>query len=185
MPNRGDCQSILGLAREVAVACNSQLKVPEFSVKTDEAVSSPSVRIEDPALSSLYSARRLELGLLKSTPIWMQRRLLAMGIRPIHIAVDITNYVMLEMGQPLHAFNADAVEGAICVRESKENESVVTLDEQNRRLPNQTTVIADEKSVLAIAGVMGGASSEVKPGTQSIILGVWPVLIKQWFVEKR
>lgn len=168
LPNRGDCQSILGLAREISVILRQPLKWESPSTRSGAA---DGVEIVAKDVCSAYTAQTLNNITQNTTPVWMQRRLMAMGIRPISIAVDITNYVMLELGQPLHAFDADKVDSnGIIVRYSKPNESCNTLDGQSRQLPEQTLVIADQKQVLAIAGVMGGKDSEVTPSTTNIIL---------------
>ena len=186
LPNRGDCQNIVGVAREISVILKTPLKwtpkVPEpldsspkrsLSLSKCEGPDGTSipVGINAPDACAAYTARRLSNIKQNRTPVWMQRRLMAMGIRPISIAVDITNYVMLELGQPLHAFDARKIAtDGLCVRYSAAGESCTTLDGQKRSLPEQTLVIADSEQVLAIAGVMGGKSSEVTADTTDIIL---------------
>jgi phenylalanyl-tRNA synthetase beta chain len=174
-PNRSDCLSMLGVAYEVAALTGYPLELPDPSKdlydtveKTAELVS---VSISDPELCSLYTARYIKGVTIGASPLWMQNRLIAAGIRPINNIVDITNYVMLEYGQPLHAFDAAKVaKGQIDVRLAKAGEVIVTLDDQERKLEPHMLVIADADKAIALAGVMGGANSEVTAATTDIIL---------------
>ena len=172
-PNRPDCLSIIGIAREVAALTGQGLHLPE--VRYDEAAypidQQISVEIVAPDLCPRYCAS-LVIGVkMADSPRWMQQRLLACGMRPINNIVDVTNYVMLEYGQPLHAFDYHKIKGKkIIVRRATSSEAIVTLDEGKRALSEDILVIADEERAVAIAGVMGGADSEVTEQTTSILL---------------
>jgi phenylalanyl-tRNA synthetase beta chain len=172
-PNRPDCLSIVGIAREVAALTGRGLHLPEVEL---EETASPvdrqiSVEIVAPDLCPRYCASLITGVKVAESPRWMQQRLLKCGMRPINNIVDITNYVMLEYGQPLHAFDYHQIKGRkIIVRRATEGETMITLDGVERLLSQDMLVIADEKQAVAIAGVMGGADSEVTPGTTSILL---------------
>lgn len=174
-PNRSDCLSMLGVAYEVAALTGYPLNLPEPRKDLYSAVEKTAdyvkVSISDPELCSLYTARYIKGVKVGTSPQWLQNRLIAAGIRPINNIVDITNYVMLEYGQPLHAFDADKVAGGrIDVRMARAGEVLVTLDDQERKLESHMLVIADEQKAIALAGVMGGANSEVTGDTINIIL---------------
>ncbi len=172
-PNRPDCLSIIGIAREVAALTGQGLPLPEIEYKEaalpiDQQVS---VEIVAPDLCSRYCASLITGVKVAESPQWMQQRLLKCGMRPINNIVDITNYVMLEYGQPLHAFDYHQIEGKkIIVRRAKGSETILTLDGMERRLSQDMLVIADEERAVGIAGIMGGADSEVAPETTSILL---------------
>ncbi len=172
-PNRPDCLSVIGIAREVAALTGQSLHLPEVSYEEsalpiDQQIS---IEIADPELCPRYDASLITGVKVAESPRWIQQRLLACGMRPINNIVDITNYVMLEYGQPLHAFNYTQIRGKrIIVRRATGDESIVTLDGIERDLSRDMLVIADEKRAVAIAGVMGGADSEVTPQTTSILL---------------
>ncbi|MBI3040476.1 MAG: phenylalanine--tRNA ligase subunit beta [Chloroflexi bacterium] len=177
-PNRPDCLSVIGIAREVAALTGQSLHLPE--VATDliggEEVASLieqqiAVAISAPDLCSRYCASLITGVKVAESPRWMQQRLLAGGMRPINNIVDVTNYVMLEYGQPLHAFDYDRIRGKrIIVRRATRGESLVSLDGVERVLSGDMLVIADGERPVAIAGVMGGANSEVTGETTSIVL---------------
>jgi phenylalanyl-tRNA synthetase beta chain len=170
-PNRGDCMGMIGLAREVAALVGSELNVPEITVPSRDVESKVSVRIEDPHGCPRYVARFVDGIKTGASPSWMQARLVRLGVRPVSVVVDITNYVMLETGQPLHAFDAPGIpEHAIVVRRAREGESLRTLDEQTRTLHPDDLVIADRSKPIALAGVMGGADTEVSEETDTVIL---------------
>jgi len=174
-PNRSDCLSMLGVAYEVAALTGRPLVLPEPSkdlYSTAERTSDHiSVTISAEEQCSLYTARYIKGVKIAPAPQWIQNRLIAAGIRPISNIVDITNYVMLEYGQPLHAFDAAKVAGGrIDVRLAKPGEMLVTLDDQERKLEPQMLVIADAEKAIGLAGVMGGANSEVTADTTDIIL---------------
>ncbi|TFE28099.1 phenylalanine--tRNA ligase subunit beta [Cohnella luojiensis] len=174
-PNRSDCLSMLGVAYEVAALTGRPLELPDpgkdLYPTTDRTSDHLSVSISATEQCSLYSARYIKGVKVASAPQWIQNRLIAAGIRPINNVVDITNYVMLEYGQPLHAFDAAKVAGGrIDVRLAKPGEVLVTLDGQERKLEPQMLVIVDADKAIALAGVMGGANSEVTLETTDIIL---------------
>lgn len=172
--NRPDCFSIVGLARETAVTLGTDFKKPEITVKEEgegKASDFVSVSIRNSELCSRYAARTVTDVNIQPSPEWMQRRLAAAGMRPINNIVDITNYVMLEMGQPMHAFDLKCVDGGnIIVRSAQDGETITTLDGQKRMLDSSMLVIADENKPVAIAGVMGGANSEVTSESKMILL---------------
>lgn len=172
-PNRPDCLSVIGIAREVAALTGQNVNLAEISY--EEAAASidgqVSVEILDTDLCPRYCASLVTGIKVGESPPWLQQRLLACGMRPISNIVDITNYVMLEYGQPLHAFDYDLIRGQrIVVRRAKEGEVIVSLDGVERVLSSSMLVIADAERAVAIAGVMGGANSEVAPETTSILL---------------
>lgn len=187
--NRPDCLSILGIARETAVTLGKELKLPSFfdvqglanhdhekfsnigELTAACQSSGVSIEIKDPNLCSRYVGRVIRNVKIRPSPKWMRNRLRAAGIRPINNIVDVTNYVMLELGQPMHAFDFDKIEGKkIIVRRAKEGEVLTTLDGQQRTLTSDMLVIADADKPVAIAGIMGGANSEVSDNTTTILL---------------
>ncbi|MEE8469709.1 MAG: phenylalanine--tRNA ligase subunit beta, partial [Dehalococcoidia bacterium] len=172
-PNRPDCLSVIGIAREVAALTGQAAHVPDISY--DEGSSAiedlASVEILDPDLCPRYCASLITDVKVGPSPPWMQQRLLACGMRPINNIVDITNYVMLEYGQPLHAFDYEQIKGKkVIVRRARNDESLFTLDGVKRALNCDMLAIADEKDPIALAGVMGGGDSEVIDTTTSILL---------------
>ena len=170
-PNRSDCLSIRGIAREVGVL--NSLVVQEPEIRAVEAAHSevPGVAVRAPEGCPKYLGRILKnVDLSRPTPLWMQEKLRRCGLRSIDPAVDVTNYVMLELGQPMHAFDRDEIEGGIVVRMAAENEKLVLLDGQEVELTTDTLVIADHVKPIAIAGVMGGEHSGVSPKTRDLIL---------------
>ncbi len=170
--NRPDCLSIIGLAREAAATLGTVVKYPEIEIK--EALADDygiKVRIKDTQGCERYVARVIKDIEIKPSPLWMQQRLMRAGVRPINNVVDITNYVMLEYGQPLHAFDLDYItDNEIIVKRASTGEVFRTLDGVERVLDNTMTMIADGKKALAIAGVMGGEESEVTPATKTVLL---------------
>jgi phenylalanyl-tRNA synthetase beta chain len=171
-PNRPDCMGMIGVGREVAALLGGALRMPDASLPPHLAGSSPVVlEVMDPSGCTRYVARYIEgLGVARS-PSWMAARLLACGVRPISNVVDVTNYVMLETGHPLHAFDAAKVEDAhVIVRRAVEGERLTTLDGVDRALDVHDLLIADPAGPLGLAGVMGGESSEVSGSTSAIIL---------------
>jgi phenylalanyl-tRNA synthetase beta chain len=171
--HRGDLSSIIGIAREVAALTGSPLRIPqpklhEQGTPTEQMVK---VTIEAPDLCPRYTARIISDVKLGPSPSWMGRRLLAAGMRPINNVVDITNYVMLEIGQPLHGFDYELVpEQHIIVRRAHEGEVMTTLDDVKRKLTPDMLLITDPEGPTAIAGVMGGAVSEINDKTTTILL---------------
>ncbi len=172
-PNRGDCLSVAGAAREISALFNATLKLPSPppSQNISETDQSLRVVIQNPELCSRYSARILTGIKIKPSPLWMQNRLISAGMRPINNVVDVTNYVMLELGQPLHAFDLNSLDGTtVNIRKANQNETITTLDDTERILNSDMLVIADSSHPIAIAGVMGGKDSEVSDRTRNIIL---------------
>jgi phenylalanyl-tRNA synthetase beta chain len=172
-PNRPDCLSVIGIAREVAALTGQKIRLAEVSYREVEAPVAQQVAVEivAPDLCPRYCATLIKGVKIAESPSWMQQRLLASGMRPINNIVDITNYVMLEYGQPLHAFDYERIRGKkIIVRRAKSGERVFTLDGAERELSPDMLVIADAEWAVAVAGVMGGANSEVADSTTSILL---------------
>lgn len=172
-PNRPDCLCMIGVAREIGAITGKKIRRTTVSVKEVPPATASRVQVEiiDPELCPRYVARLITGVKIGPSPAWMQSRLEKAGIRSINNVVDITNYVMLETGQPLHAFDHDRVaESRIIVRRAKKGEMMVTLDGVSRQLNEEMLVIADPKGPVALAGVMGGAFSEVSPVTKNILL---------------
>ncbi len=172
-PNRGDWLSVRGIAREAAAALDVPLRhaLPPLPEENADARRWAGVRVTHPELCPRYCGKVIRNVTLGPSPDWMQRRLLASGMRPINVVVDVTNYVMLELGQPLHAFDYDAISnGQVVVRPATEGEVLRTLDGTDRALTAGMLVIADESRPLALAGIMGGADSEVTAETRHIFL---------------
>ena len=171
--NRGDCLSMIGVARELAADEDKPLKLPSFGMQAEgpDVGELVSVEIVDADLCFRYAAIVIQGITVGPSPEWMQKRLMAAGMRPINNIVDVTNYVMLETGQPLHAFDYDLIEGqTIVVRRARQGETIVTLDGQERKLTPDMLAICDKVKPVAIAGVMGGAKSEVSASTKRILL---------------
>ncbi|MCP8617064.1 phenylalanine--tRNA ligase subunit beta [Salirhabdus salicampi] len=172
-PNRSDCLSMIGTAYEVAAILGRDIRLPEVVVEREDTQTKDyvDVKVEEPALSPYYGAFVIQDVNIGPSPQWMQNRLIAAGIRPINNVVDITNYVLLEYGQPLHAFDYDRFgTKEVVVRTASEKEQIVTLDDANRTLDANHLVITNGVEPVAIAGVMGGANSEVYEGTKNILL---------------
>lgn len=170
--NRPDCLSVMGMAREIAVTTEKTWSMPEISVVpgVGSIEQELQVEVEDAHLCPRYLARVVKDIEIKPSPRWMRRRLAAAGVRPINNIVDITNYVMLELGQPMHAFDLDQVEGRkIIVRPARPDETLVTLDDKHRNLTTDMLVIADVNKPIALAGVMGGANTEITDETNQIV----------------
>lgn len=174
-PNRPDCLSIEGLGRETAVSLGKEFKNPrknidELKIEDKKEIEGLTVDIEAPDLCYRYIARVVKNVKIGPSPDWIKRRLKACGVRSINNIVDITNYVMLEMGQPMHAFDINSIEGKhITVRRAKNGEKITTLDEEERVLNEDNLVIADRKKAVAIAGVMGGMNSEIENNTKTVV----------------
>jgi phenylalanyl-tRNA synthetase beta chain len=172
-PNRSDCLSIIGISREIAAITGKKLKMPEivFSENEEDINGLTSVQILDPDLCPRYTARIIRDVTIRPSPSWIRRRLESVGLRAINNVVDVTNFVMLEYGQPLHAFDYRFLEeGRIVVRKSRAGETFVSLDEKERLLRAETLMICDGVKPVAIAGIMGGLNSEVKDDTAMVLL---------------
>ncbi|BCU52051.1 phenylalanine--tRNA ligase beta subunit [Staphylococcus auricularis] len=172
-PNRADALSMIGTAYETAALYNEPVQLPE--TESDEVSQSAqdelNVTIDNPENVPYYSARVVENVTIAPSPIWMQMRLIKAGIRPINNVVDISNYVLIEYGQPLHMFDKDCIGSSdIVVRQAQENETMTTLDGQERKLETGDIVISNGKEPIAIAGVMGGDFSEVTDQTTNVVI---------------
>lgn len=171
-PNLGHAMSLYGIARELAPLTEELLTFPPFAVHEEENVkiSSLSVAVEAPDAAPRYACRLLLDVKVAPSPKWLQDRLEAAGLRPISNVVDVTNYVCLELGHPLHAFDLDKLQGGVAVRKATEGEKIVTLDGKERALATGTLVISDQTGPIAVAGVMGSAASEVSDSTRRVLL---------------
>ena len=168
--NRGDQMSVIGVARELSALFNTPLKLNNVEYTKDLTTNEFKVEIKDKDVCKYYSIAVLKNIKIKPSPDWMQKRLIASGVRAINNVVDITNYVMLEYGCPLHAFDFDKLDGYLCVRRAVEGEKLVTLDEVERTLTTDSVLIATEKEGVCLGGVFGGANSEIDNNTTSIAL---------------
>ncbi|TCJ16736.1 phenylalanine--tRNA ligase subunit beta [Rubrobacter taiwanensis] len=174
MPNRPDLWGMIGVARELAAILRTDFRVPEVRFRTGGAPTGEyTLRVEDEDLCPRYDLRRVS-GMRPGVraPIWMRRRVFTAGMRPINGIVDATNYVMLETGQPIHAFDARRIVGGIVVRRARPGERLALIDGSVRELDGEMLVIADEERGRAIAGVMGGEDSEVEEGTTDVLVEV-------------
>jgi len=170
-PNRGDCLSVVGVAREVAVLNQSELKPLSFSSLEPVIDDVLPITIEAPQDCPRYLGRIIKgIKYDAQTPDWMQERLIKSGLRPVSAIVDVTNYVLMELGHPMHAFDLGKLEGGIVVRKAKAGENLTLLDDKKIELSSDELVIADEKKVLALAGIMGGLESSVTENTTDIFL---------------
>jgi phenylalanyl-tRNA synthetase beta chain len=170
-PNRSDCSGLAGVAREVAALTGSPLKPLEIPLQTNTLTEQLPVRVDNRHDCPLYCGRLVRgVNAAAVTPDWMLRRLERSGLRSISAVVDITNYVMLEMGQPMHAFDVAKLSGGITVRNARDGESLALLNEQTVVLDRELLVIADDARVLALAGIMGGQGSGVETSTQEVFL---------------
>lgn len=172
--NRPDCLSVEGLGRETAISLGKEFKNPrknleKLNVETKDSLEGLRVDITAPDLCYRYMARMIKNVKIGPSPAWMTRRLEACGVRSINNIVDITNYVMLELGEPMHAFDINSIAGKhITVRRANKNEKMVTLDGNERQLDENMLVIADDEKAIAIAGVMGGQNSEIEDNTTTV-----------------
>lgn len=170
--NRVDCYSVLGIAREAAVTFDKPFYAPEVVVKENEQKTADfiSVEVEDQDLCTRYCARICTNIKIAPSPEWMQRRLAASGIRPINNLVDITNYVMEEYGQPMHAYDLDTIAGhKIVVKRAKDGDTFLTLDGQERTLDHDMLMINDAEKAIGIAGIMGGENSKITDDVKTVL----------------
>ena len=187
--NRPDCLNHYGVARELAAARRTRLKPLKFKLKeaSSPARNAASIKIADPKLCHRYCARVIRNVRIGPSPRWLAKRLEAVGVRTINNVTDVTNYVLMELGHPLHAFDLDRLrEKKIIVRRARNGESLRTLDEEERKLTKDALVIADAERPVALAGIMGGEETGISSGTQSVLLeSAWfdPVSIR--FTAKR
>ncbi|EEY34428.1 phenylalanine--tRNA ligase subunit beta [Pseudoleptotrichia goodfellowii] len=175
-PNRPDCLSHIGIARELAAYYGKELKYPktvinkEVQEKTSDNIK---VKIEDSNLSRRYVTRILKGVTVKESPKWLKERIEAVGLRSINNIVDVSNFILMEMNHPNHVFDLDKIEGnEIIVKTANKGDVLVTLDDQERKLENEDIVIADSKKILAVGGVMGGFDSQVTDSTKNVLLEV-------------
>ena len=168
--NRGDQMSVIGVARELSSLFNTPLKFNPIECTKDLTTDKFKVEIKDKDVCTYYSLGLLKNIKIKPSPDWMQKRLVASGIRAINNVVDITNYVMLEYGCPLHAFDYNKLDGYLCVRRAEEGEKLVTLDGVERTLTTDSVLIATEKEGVCLGGVFGGENSEIDNNTIAIAL---------------
>lgn len=172
-PNRPDCLSIIGMAREAAATFNKDLKEPKITIKNEvdkieDYINSIEVESDN---CNRYYARVIKDVKIGKSPMWIQVRLMEAGIRPINNIVDITNFVMIEYGQPLHAFDLEKLnDKKVIVRQAKDGETILTLDETERKLDSSNLVIGDGENPIAIAGVMGGFDTEVTKDTKNVLI---------------
>lgn len=170
-PNRSDCLSILGIARETAQAYKLPLHLPVLPlILTKPEITLP-IQIEDPNLCWLYSGRVIKNLKVQPSPMSFRFRLLAAGVRPVSNIVDVTNYILMELGQPLHSFDLDKLKGPeIQVRRAKDGESFITLDGKERRLSKDDLCICDAEGAIGLAGVMGGLNTEIDANSKNVFL---------------
>lgn len=172
-PNRADCLSHIGVAREIGLLVNKKPKMPKTVLKESSALASKFAKIEilDKEKCPRYSARIIRNVKISPSPKWLQDILTAIGIRPINNVVDVTNYVLMETGHPLHAFDYDTLAGhKIVVKSAREGEKFLTLDGKERTLTSETLMICDAEKPIAIAGVMGGANTEITDATTNVLI---------------
>ncbi len=172
-PNRSDAMSMLGVAYEVAAILSEDVKLPEttYAASKEKAEDVLKVRVEAPEVNPMYTAKVVKNVKITESPLWLQQRLMAAGVRPHNNVVDITNYILMEYGQPLHAFDYDALgTGEIVVRLANDGEKIKTLDGQDRILNAKNLVITNGKEPVAVAGVMGGFDSEVTEKTTTVVI---------------
>ena len=171
--NRGDCLSMIGVAREVAAITGNKINYPSTELKEEGYLPEKdiSIQIDNPELCSRFTARLCTDINIQPSPLWLQNRLRAAGMRPISNVVDVTNYVMLEMGQPSHAYDSETLtDNTIIVRLSKSGEKLTTLDDTERTLAEDMLVIADREKCIGLAGVMGGLHTEISAATKYVVL---------------
>ena len=169
--NRPDCQSVIGIAKEVAAFLNKPFKAPDYSYEEDGTVNDAiSIDVIDKETCPRYLGHYIYDVKYMESPLWMKRRLIAVGHNAINVMVDITNYVLVEIGQPMHAFDLNTLEGSsIVVRRAEDEEKLVTLDEKERVLNNTNLLICDKVKPVGLAGVMGGLNSEITENTKEVV----------------
>ena len=172
-PNRADCLSHFGVAREVGLLVNKKPALPKLKLKESatQAAKLASVKIQDRTRCPRYSATLLRNVKVQPSPQWLRDALTAVGVRPINVVVDVTNFVMMELGQPLHAFDFDKLAGrSIIVKPAKDGQEFTTLDGVKRKLSSDTLMICDAEKYIAVAGVMGGENSEISDSTTNVLI---------------
>ncbi|MER1999999.1 MAG: phenylalanine--tRNA ligase subunit beta, partial [Lysinibacillus sp.] len=172
-PNRSDAMSMLGVAYEVAAILSQDVKLPEitYTESAEKASDVLKLRVEDTDANPMYAAKVVKNIKVEESPLWLQHYLMASGVRPHNNVVDVTNYILMEYGQPLHAFDYDKLgTGEIVTRLARDGEVITTLDEQERKLASHNLVITNGIEAEAVAGVMGGAKSEVSEETTTVVI---------------
>ncbi|MCL2298315.1 MAG: phenylalanine--tRNA ligase subunit beta [Proteobacteria bacterium] len=170
-PNRADCLSLVGVAREVAALTGAPLRLPVTAPIRTDSKTTPGIRLEAPEGCPRFAAQVIEnVNPSAPTPLWMQQRLRSAGIRPISALVDITNYVMMELGQPMHAYDCRQIDGDVVVRFAKPGEKLLLLNEQTVDLTPDLLMVCDEKKPLGLAGIMGGEHTSIAPDTTNVFL---------------
>ncbi|HZD53895.1 MAG TPA: phenylalanine--tRNA ligase subunit beta, partial [Woeseiaceae bacterium] len=176
-PNRGDCFSVLGVARDVSALTGAPLKPPVVEPLAPAIDGAHPVVIDEPRVCPRFAGRVVRnVDASTATPVWMTERLRRSGLRPIHPVVDVTNYVMLELGQPLHAYDLDRLQGAIRPRFAADGETLTLLDDREIRVTRDTIVISDDSGAIGLAGIMGGLSTAVTAETRNVFFeaAFWP-----------
>lgn len=173
-PNRADCLSHIGIAREIAARTGSSLRIPQPKFSTDDSNSINDeihISVENTSLCPRYAARIVKNVRVTESPLWLKQRLESIGLRPRNIIVDITNLVLMECGQPLHAFDLDTIaKRTVIVKQAQPNEKFTTLDSKERTLDNNMLMICDAERSIAVAGVMGGENSEISDTTTNVLI---------------
>ena len=176
-PNRGDCFSVLGIARDVAALTGSEVRMPDLPPVTASIEDTHPVKVKDPSACPRFAGRVIRnIDPDAKSPIWMTERLRRSGLRAIHPVVDVTNYVMLELGQPLHAYDLGLLKGAIRPRFAKKGEKLTLLDEKEVDLAKDTLLITDDRGPIGLAGIMGGLTTAVSEATRDVFFeaAFWP-----------
>lgn len=172
-PNRSDCLSVLNIAQEIGALLGKEVRLPRptFTADNDDVNTMIMAEIAAPELCHRYAGKMIRGVKIQPSPFWMQHRLQCAGMRPINNIVDVTNYVMMEYGQPLHAFDYhELAEHKIMVRKAAADEKIVTLDSQTRQLNDEMLLICDGARAVAVAGVMGGENTEVTDQTTDVFI---------------
>ncbi|MBL7071489.1 MAG: phenylalanine--tRNA ligase subunit beta [Candidatus Omnitrophica bacterium] len=171
-PNRSDCLSYIGLARELAALTGKEIKMPPLKMKKQKAGKPDfAVEIKDKDLCPRYTARLIRGVVVGESPAWLKDKLISMGLKPVNNVVDITNFVLFELGQPMHAFDHDKILGkSIIIRRARSGEKITAIDQSIKPLEKNMLIIADKERPIAIGGVMGGLDTEVSTGTKDILL---------------
>jgi phenylalanyl-tRNA synthetase beta chain len=169
-PNRADALSVLGIARDLSALSDAALSVPHAAVPAPVLSTAPVIQVQDAQACPMYLGCFIEMPKGQTTPLWLQERLRRSGLRSLGLWVDITNYILLELGQPMHAFDADKLQGNVQVRWAKADESCVLLDGKTVTLAPDMLVVADDRGAIALAGIMGGAETAVDDNTTRVML---------------
>lgn len=170
-PNRSDCLSYIGIARELSALTGKTIKIPPLKIKKSKGKAPFTVDIKDKDLCPRYTARLIRDVKVGESPDWLKKKIVSMGLRPVNNVVDITNYILFELGQPMHAFNYDKIKGrSIVIRRAREGEKITSIDKIERKLEKDMLAIADKVRPIALGGVMGGLDAEVTGTTKDVLL---------------